>query len=264
MSNLVHVYKKVKPAVVAIGMIAVVGEQTQMVIAGTGFCVDPRGVIITCRHVFEGFQKKYIPKFQERVDEVLSRPNELVRAELMPIKALFLFEDGNRWGLLEVMIKDVLSDREIDIAVLRANATYFRKEGEPYPSMRMGDSNTLKEGQEVAACGFPYGYELHVASASANASLSQGVVSAILPAPLVLQTEPDKCKSFQVDMTLNPGNSGGPVFRPGDGEVVGIVSSGYTPQGVPIGINFAIPINQAKVAIKKMHEVDKIEKAQVK
>jgi S1-C subfamily serine protease len=118
----------------------------------------------------------------------------------------------------------------------------------------MGDSNTLKEGQEVSACGFPYGYELHLASASANASLSVGVISAILPAPVVLQAAPDRFKCFQVDMMLNPGNSGGPVFRPGDGEAVGIVSSGYTPEGVPTGINFAIPINRAKPAITSMLE----------
>lgn len=260
MPNLVHVYRKIKPAVAAIGMIAAVGEQTHLIIAGTGFCVDPRGIIVTCRHVFEEFQKNFIPKFQEQLDEMLSRPNEIIRGELMPIKALFFFEDGNRLGLLEVMIKDVLSDVDIDIAILRANAKYFRKEGEPYPSIRMGDSNTLKEGQDVAACGFPYGYHLHVASSSANASLSTGVVSAIIPAPVVLQASPEDCKSFQLDMTINPGNSGGPVFRSGDGEVVGVVSSVFTSHEVPIGISFGIPINHAKAAIKKMFEIDKMVK----
>jgi len=256
MPNLVHLYRKIKPAVAAIGMIAAVGEQTHLVIAGTGFCVDPRGILVTCRHVFEEFQKRFIPKYQEQLNEMLSRPNEVIRAELMPITALFFFEENNRWGLLEVKIKDILSDTEMDIAILRASAKYFRKEGEPYPHLRMGDSNTLKEGQDVAACGFPYGYDLHVASSSANASLSTGVVSAILPAPVVLQASPDECKLFQLDMTINPGNSGGPVFRPGDGEVLGVVSSVFTSHEVPIGISFGIPINHAKATIKKLLQWD--------
>jgi S1-C subfamily serine protease len=145
MSNLAHVYKKIKPAVVAIGITVEVGKQTNLVIAGTGFCIHPRGIIVTCRHVFEDFEKQFVPKFKEQLDEMFARPGEIFHSDVLPIQALFFLEEANQWVMVPARISDVIGDREIDIAVLRTDAQNFRKKGQPYPSMKMGDSNTLKE-----------------------------------------------------------------------------------------------------------------------
>ncbi len=50
---------------------------------------------------------------------------------------------------------------------------------------------------------------------------------------------------LQIDAPINFGNSGGPVFNVG-GEVVGVNTAIFSPNGGNIGIGFAIPANQAK------------------
>src|SRR4029078_7720965 len=48
---------------------------------------------------------------------------------------------------------------------------------------------------------------------------------------------------IQTDAAINPGNSGGPLVN-GDGEVVGVNSSIFSPSGGSVGLGFAIPINR--------------------
>ncbi len=96
-----------------------------------------------------------------------------------------------------------------------------------------------------AACGFPFGAQIQPSNA-VNPTLSIGVVSAILPAPHVIQAVPENFREFQLDMAIQKGNSGGPVFRPADGTAVGIVAAAEFVSRVPIGIGYAIPINRAK------------------
>ncbi len=167
---------------------------------------------------------------------------------------MFFFEKNGQWGMTAAGISDVIMKTDIDIAVLRTTTPALHPFNTPYPVARLGDSNDLREGQAIAASGFPFGYALLKSSRSANSSLSVGVISAILPAPPVITAEPEAFKSFQVDMTLNRGNSGGPVFRLDDREVLGIVAGGYTQSDTPVGINFAIPINWAKPVIQDMLE----------
>lgn len=83
-----------------------------------------------------------------------------------------------------------------------------------------------QEGDPVAVCGFPFGRDLHrdqLSGGVVNASFSQGIVSAILPypsAPKVTQAV------FQIDAMTNPGNSGGPVFDPNTGDILGVLIQG--------------------------------------
>jgi serine protease Do len=48
---------------------------------------------------------------------------------------------------------------------------------------------------------------------------------------------------FQIDASVNTGNSGGPLYN-SKGEVIGVVTAKYSDTGVE-GIGFAIPINDA-------------------
>jgi serine protease Do len=53
----------------------------------------------------------------------------------------------------------------------------------------------------------------------------------------------------QIDVTVNPGNSGGPLYN-ARGEVVGVVAAIATTTGKSEGVAFAIPINLALSVLK--------------
>jgi hypothetical protein len=85
---------------------------------------------------------------------------------------------------------------------------------------------------EVAAFGYPFGKDLAVnKSQYPNITISLGHITS-------LRKDGGVLKKIQLDASLNPGNSGGPVID-ARGQVIGIVVSGIT----GTGINFAIPVN---------------------
>ncbi len=116
------------------------------------------------------------------------------------------------------------SDAKTDIAVVKIDA-------KDLPYLTMGNSDELKVGEWVAAIGSPFGLDNTVTS---------GIVSAKsrkLPS--------DQYVPFiQTDVTVNPGNSGGPLFNM-KGEVVGINSQIFSTSGGFMGLSFAIPSNLA-------------------
>ena len=116
------------------------------------------------------------------------------------------------------------SDERSDVAVLKV-------QGQKFPALPIGDSNSLKVGEPVLAIGSPFGFDY---------SASAGIVSA-------------KSRSFsretsvpfiQTDVALNPGNSGGPLFNQ-RGEVIGINSRIFSGTGGYMGLSFSIPIDAA-------------------
>jgi len=116
-------------------------------------------------------------------------------------------------------------DRDTDLAVLKIDQT-----GLPY--LRLGDSDSLRQGQIVMAFGNPLGLEN---------SVSMGVVSSV-----ARQIKPDDTMIYiQTDAPINPGNSGGPLVD-ADGRVVGINTFILSQSGGSEGLGFAIPSNIVK------------------
>ncbi|MBC7288442.1 MAG: trypsin-like peptidase domain-containing protein [Armatimonadetes bacterium] len=105
----------------------------------------------------------------------------------------------------------------------------------------LGDSDRLQVGEWVIAMGNPFGYENTV---------TVGVVSAVGYRPV---GEGKKRKVIQTDAAINPGNSGGPLVDLG-GNVVGINYKIFSTTNATVGIGFAIPINEARSAIKPLVE----------
>ncbi|MEG0822130.1 MAG: Do family serine endopeptidase [Burkholderiaceae bacterium] len=120
--------------------------------------------------------------------------------------------------------KVIGSDKMTDVAVVKI-------EGKDLPSLKIGDSNTLKVGEWVAAIGSPFGLE---------STVTAGIVSA------KSRSLPDDqfVPFIQTDVAVNPGNSGGPLFNM-NGEVVGINSQIFSTSGGFMGLSFAIPIDLA-------------------
>jgi serine protease Do len=117
------------------------------------------------------------------------------------------------------------TDARTDIAVLRID-------GKNLPTVRLGDTRTLRAGEWVLAIGSPFGFENTVTA---------GLVSA-----LGRSLSADGAVPFiQTDVPINPGNSGGPLFNT-RGEVVGINSQIYSLSGGYQGLSFAIPIDVAR------------------
>lgn len=54
----------------------------------------------------------------------------------------------------------------------------------------------------------------------------------------------DNYSYIQSDVTVNPGNSGGPLVTK-DGDVLGLTVAGLRPEGAPTGINLFIPVGDA-------------------
>jgi serine protease Do len=64
---------------------------------------------------------------------------------------------------------------------------------------------------------------------------------------------------LQIDAPINRGNSGGPTFNQ-QGQVVGINTAIYSPNGGSVGIGFAIPSNLAKNIIAQLKEHGSVER----
>ncbi|MCD4741661.1 MAG: serine protease [Desulfobacteraceae bacterium] len=81
----ISIFQRVKSATVAIAMVQkeMVNMQTEVPyeIIGSGFCIDPLGIVITCRHVIDAFMSKSIG---EQISEAKSR-SSISKNEIIPI-----------------------------------------------------------------------------------------------------------------------------------------------------------------------------------
>ncbi|MGA8892260.1 MAG: DegQ family serine endoprotease [Anaeromyxobacteraceae bacterium] len=138
----------------------------------------------------------------------------------------------------EFSAKVVGKDPPTDVALIR-----LEKAPHDLPTVALGDSDALEQGDFVLALGNPFGL---------SGSASFGMVSA---KARTLQNGPFD-DFIQTDAAINPGNSGGPLFNM-KGEVVGINTAIVSPQ-IGQGIGFAVPINLAKQLLPQLEKGGKI------
>ncbi len=119
-------------------------------------------------------------------------------------------------------------DASNDLSVLKIAATGL-------PCVKMGSSDKMAVGDQVAAIGNPLG-EL-------TSTLTVGYISA---KDRMVNTDGTYLNMLQTDAAINSGNSGGPLFNM-QGEVIGITTAkitGTSGSGATIeGLGFAIPID---------------------
>jgi len=144
----------------------------------------------------------------------------------------------------EFTAKVIGSDQQYDVALLKID-------GSGLPTVRIGDSNTLKPGQWVVAIGSPFGLD-H--------SVTAGVVSAVGRST----GGPDQryVPFIQTDVAINQGNSGGPLLNT-RGEVVGINSQIFSASGGYMGISFAIPVDLAMSAVEQIKKTGRVSRGQL-
>jgi serine protease Do len=170
---------------------------------GSGFIIHPDGYVVTNDHVVAGERIISITRFREGENELIKENYDNVR---------IIATGGN-----------------IDLALLKIEG---QLEGKIFPSVPLGNSGELRQGERVFAIGSPLGLER---------SVSEGIVSLrnrIIQARLHIQTTAE----------ISPGNSGGPLFNY-RGQVVGVNNMKVVSTGAE-GLGFSIPVRQLKTFLE--------------
>jgi serine protease Do len=132
--------------------------------------------------------------------------------------------------------KLVGADPRMDLALVSFTGT------DDIPVATLANSDSLRVGDWVIAVGNPYGFQ---------STVTAGIVSALGRKAEGGSGIADLTDYIQTDASINSGNSGGALLNL-RGEVVGINTWIASQTGGSIGIGFAIPINNAKNAIKDL------------
>jgi serine protease DegQ len=125
------------------------------------------------------------------------------------------------------------SDPETDLAVIKIDL------GSNLPAITFGHAEQSRVGDIVLAIGNPFGV---------GQTVTMGIVSALKRNHLGLNTFEN---FIQTDAAINPGNSGGALVDT-NGNLIGINSAIYSPNGGSLGIGFAIPVSTAKKIMEQI------------
>lgn len=161
----------------------------------------------------------------DRQGTILTASHVVQTAEQITIK----FLDGRT-----VPASVVASANWGDIALLK-----IEEEIELPEPVVLADSDKVRVGDQVFVVGAPFGF---------SHSLSAGHISSRFMSEAMVGN--GKMEVFQTDASMNPGNSGGPLFNM-NGEVIGIASHISTTSGGFNGLAFAVTTNQIQQLFTK-------------
>lgn len=137
----------------------------------------------------------------------------------------------------------VMSDPGLDVALIEI------PESKRTP-VELGSPDPVQVGEPVAVLGFPFGLSL---------SASVGAVGAVDQATS-LRASPLQSTLLQLSLSVNPGNSGGPVLD-AEGRVLGMVTFRPDEVGgkVAQGMSFAVPAEDIQISIAQWEEHGDVE-----
>ncbi|MDZ4201796.1 MAG: Do family serine endopeptidase [Gallionella sp.] len=125
------------------------------------------------------------------------------------------------------------SDPETDLAVIKIELPGA------LPAITFGHAEQAHVGDIVLAIGNPFGV---------GQTVTMGIISALKRNHLGLNTFEN---FIQTDAAINPGNSGGALVDI-NGNLLGINSAIYSPNGGSLGIGFAIPASTVKKTMEQI------------
>ena len=200
--------------------------------SGSGFIISPQGWVVTNHHVIRGEKFTALvrgQKFEVSID--------IVRIEVV-LPSESPGQPARRYAASVYAV-----DPDLDIAILQVSATDL-------PYVGLGDSDAIAPGDAMSAVGYPFGGLLELdASKAADAPPSPSVSTGALAA-LRSDAAGDR-RYLQLSVTLNPGNSGGPIVD-SEGYAIGVAQLRVENASA---IGFAVPINRVK-RLLQMHGLD--------
>ena len=228
-ADLTDTISRLKPSVVLVGFYSET-DAPRFSFRGTGFIVASGNLAITNAHV--------LPNSVSERDKAL---------------AIQIWAPPNQWTLRLVRVVDI--DRTHDLALLAFD-------GAAAPPLVL-TSGMPREGTSVSFMGFPIGGALGFSHVT-----HRGIISSIagiaLPAPnsqqlnasAIQQLRVGSFEVLQLDATAYPGNSGGPIFDPETGAVLGVINSvlvkGSRESALsqPSGISYGIPVEHVQKLLR--------------
>ena len=182
--------------------------------AGTGVIISSDGYILTNNHVV-GNSKS----------------------------ATVMLDDGTVYENVEVVGSDPLND----IAFMKI------KDAKDLPTVTLGDSSTVKVGQQVVAIGNALGQYQN----TVTTGILSGVGRPVTAGSESGSQQEDLVDLLQTDAAINSGNSGGPLVNMA-GQVIGINTAIVADAN---NIGFSIPINSTKGLIEGLLKTGEVKRA---
>ncbi len=140
-------------------------------------------------------------------------------------------------------------DKWSDLAVVKATSS-----DSSVKEIAIGDSNNLVLGEPILVVGNPLGIDF-------KGTVTEGIISGLnrnVPIDFDKDNKYDMLmKAFQVDASVNPGNSGGAVVNR-EGKLIGVVAAKISMQNVE-NMAFAIPVNEVQKITKDLEQKGKID-----
>ncbi len=223
-------------------------------IIGTGFIVHSDGLIATNAHVAKAFSELFKPEDLKK------------KYPVIPIMYIDTEE-----GLMEIRLEilDVLYPPPF-----LPPSTYYGCQDGPdiafvlvkakgLPTVELDNQTMLTEGMDIATSGYPMGEVMLTAPGWLNQigpTLQRGIISAIHPFYSSLP------HSFSVNVMIQGGGSGSPVFITDTGKVVGIISSriresmiiankyGKLQINMPTNISYAVPAHYIESTLNEIQK----------
>lgn len=224
LAQLPETVARIKPAVVLVGTYLAT-DNPRFKFLGTGFVVAGGLRVVTNAHV------------ASRVDTAAADG---------PLLAVQVPAALGAWSLRQAKILEINAQQ--DLALLQLD-------GPPAAAtLSVAPSDVVREGDDLAFMGFPVGGLLGFSTVTHRATVSS-ITTMALPSPTdqqlsgraIRSLRVDPIQIFQLDGTAYPGNSGGPLFDPRTGGVVGVVNmvlvktTRESALSQPSGISYAIP-----------------------
>lgn len=192
---------------------------------GSGFVFSPYGHVLTNHHVIA----------EEEFETIVEgRP---VRGSMSVDRIEVVVPSISGQGTNDALVLPAsieAVDPELDLAVLSVS-------GLNLSYLALGDSEAVEQGQAVRAYGFPFGRKIEIGLASLpdiapRVSVSSGSIAARR------QGSSGDTAFLQINATVNPGNSGGPLVDE-EAYVRGVIRLKLKSAD---SVGFAIPINAVK------------------
>lgn len=185
------------------------GTEKKEIGGGSGFFVSNEGLIVTNKHVVNQKDVEYT-----------------------------VFTNDGKKHMATVVARDPV----LDVALIKI-------EGNNFPYLSLGNSDSLQVGQSVIAIGNALGEFRNTVSVGVISGLARSITAS----DNSFNTEVLD-HVIQTDAAINPGNSGGPLLDL-SGRVIGVnVAVAQGSQSV----GFALPINSVKSAIESVKSTGKI------